>query len=157
VLLIQYEYALLVTDMPPYTRLILAEPLLDTVIEHARAELPNECCGLLAGLIKDGVGFATERITIANDLKSPTAYFTNARDLFEAFRRMRNDKIELLAVYHSHPSSGPLPSRRDEEENTYGDTVVHLIVGLVDEEPIIQAWWLSETGYREAVFEVCRS
>jgi proteasome lid subunit RPN8/RPN11 len=157
VLLIQYEYASYVTDMPPYARLVIAEPLLATVFEHARAELPNECCGLLAGLIKDGVGFANERIPIVNDLQSPTAYFTNARDLFEAFRSLRKDNLELLAVYHSHPSSDPIPSRHDVEENTYGETVVHLIVGLACVEPEVKAWWMTDTGFREAAFEVVLS
>lgn len=118
------------------------------------AELPNECCGLLAGVITEGVGLVTEQIAIANDLASPTEFLTNARDLFEAFRRLRGLKLELLAVYHSHPVSAPVPSRRDVEQNTYGESVVHLIIGLAGAEPEVRVWWLTEGSYREAQWTV---
>jgi proteasome lid subunit RPN8/RPN11 len=136
--------------MPPFIRLVIPSLLLERVIEHARRELPNECCGLLAGFITEGVGSATERATIRNDLASPTSYLTNARDLFEAYRATRAAGTEVLAVYHSHPTSDPIPSRRDVAENTYGETVVHLIVSLAGPEPEIRAWWITESGFREA-------
>jgi [CysO sulfur-carrier protein]-S-L-cysteine hydrolase len=140
-----------------FTCLHIPDLLLAEVITHARETLPNECCGLLAGRIEDGVGFATTRFAIANDLASPTQYLTNARDLFAAFRAMRASGAELLAVYHSHPTSEPVPSRRDAEENTYGETVVYLIVSLAGSDPAVRAWWLSEAGYREAAFNVTSS
>jgi [CysO sulfur-carrier protein]-S-L-cysteine hydrolase len=136
--------------MPPFTHLAVPSPILDEVIAHAREALPSECCGLLAGRVEDGVGIVTTRFVIANDLASPTAYHTNARDLLAAFRAMREGKLDLLAIYHSHPTSDPIPSRRDMAENTYGDTVVHLIVGLAHSTPDVKAWWITEEGYREA-------
>jgi proteasome lid subunit RPN8/RPN11 len=140
--------------MRHFSRLVIPDSVLARVIEHTRAELPNECCGLLAGRIADGVGLVTERVPIANDLASPIRFLTNARDLFEAFRRLRGLKLELLAVYHSHPNSPPVPSRHDVEQNTYGETVVHLIVGLEGAVPNVRAWWLGEFGYREAEWSV---
>ena len=136
--------------MPPFTRLLIPASLHERLIAHARAEAPNECCGLLAGLIAEGVGRATEQLPIANDLASPTRYQTNASDLCAAFRRLRDLNLELLAVYHSHPASDPVPSRRDVMENTYGETVVHLIVGLAGAEPEVRGWWITESGFRKA-------
>jgi proteasome lid subunit RPN8/RPN11 len=136
--------------MPPFTRLTIPNLLLEEVIAHAREAMPNECCGLLAGRVENGVGVVTARFAVANDLASPTAYHTNARDLLAAFRAMREDKLDVLAIYHSHPTSDPVPSRRDVAENTYGETVAHLIVGLAHATPDVKAWWLTETGYREA-------
>jgi proteasome lid subunit RPN8/RPN11 len=140
--------------MPPFARLVILDGLLDSVIAHARREIPNECCGLLAGMISEGVGYALMRAPIRNDLASPTAYLTNAADLFTAFRAMRPKGEEVLAIYHSHPATEPIPSRRDVEENTYGETVVHLIVGLAGEQPDVRAWWLTEGGFREAEWTV---
>lgn len=140
--------------MPPFSRLVIPDALLAGVIAHARAEAPNECCGLVAGFISEGVGYAIERAAIRNDLASRSAYLTNARDLFAAYRAMRAAGTEVLALYHSHPASEPVPSRRDVEENTYGETVVHLIVGLAGPEPNVRAWWLTEGGYREAEWAV---
>jgi len=132
--------------MPPFTRLVIPELLLAEVIEHARRERPLECCGLLAGDIADGVGSATTRFPLRNDAASATEYESNARDMLFAFRTMRERGLELLAIYHSHPTSEPVPSRRDIERNTYGETAVHVIVSLSAAEPVVRAWWLTEAG-----------
>ncbi len=140
--------------MPPFTRITLPDLLIEEVVQHAREAAPIECCGLLAGHISEGVGIATTRFAIANDLRGVTDYLTNARDMLFAFRAMRERDLELLAIYHSHPTSDPVPSRRDIEGNTYGESVVHLIVGFGAAEPEVRAWWLAESGYREAEWAV---
>lgn len=132
--------------MRPFTQLVLPDLLKTEIINHAQSTLPNECCGLLAGVIVDGVGVVTERYPVRNDAASPTAYLSNPQDMIAAFRAMRNDRLELLAVYHSHPSSPPNPSPRDLEQNTYGETVVHVIVGLADTVPVVRGWWYGRWG-----------
>src|SRR5437899_1519217 len=99
--------------MPAFTRLLIPRSLLAAVLAHARAELPNECCGLLAGVVEDGVGRVTEHYPLRNDLASPTEYATNPRDLLDATRAMRAAGTDPLAIYHSHPTSDPVPSRKD--------------------------------------------
>jgi proteasome lid subunit RPN8/RPN11 len=142
--------------MASFTSLTIPDTLLARVIEHAREAVPNECCGLLGGGIADCVALASVCLPIANDLADPRCYLTNARDLFDAFRSLRADNLELLAVYHSHPQSSPVPSRRDVEENTYGETAIHLIVGLAGSEPEVRAWWLTESAFCEAEWKVSR-
>jgi proteasome lid subunit RPN8/RPN11 len=73
--------------------------------------------------------------------------------MFDAERAMRRQGIEVLAVYHSHPTSEPVPSRTDLERN-YSSEVVNVIISLKDAEPRVRGWWLSETGYREAEWEL---
>jgi proteasome lid subunit RPN8/RPN11 len=131
-------------------RLVVPDLLRAELIKHARDLAPVECCGLLAGHIADGVGVATERYAITNDAASATRYATNPRDMLAAFRSMRASGTELLAIYHSHPASAAVPSARDRSDNTYGESVVHVIVGLAGAEPDVRAWWLGETGFREA-------
>lgn len=143
--------------MPPFTALAVPDWLLEEVISHARAEVPRECCGLLTGVVADGVGTVTARFAIRNELQSQTDYLTDARDMFAAFRAMRAGGLELLAIYHSHPTSAPVPSARDLDRNTYGESVVHVIVGLSGAEPEVRGWWLGDGGYREAQFRTCQA
>jgi len=140
--------------MPPFTRLLIPRPLLDAVIAHARTELPNECCGLLAGVIEDGVGRVTQHFPVGNDLASPTEYATNARDMLAAMKAMRAAGTVELAIYHSHPTSAPVPSRKDLARNFWGETAVHVIVSLAGAEADVRAWWLTETDYRPAEWGV---
>lgn len=136
--------------MPPFEVLHVPAALLAELIAHARAAAPTECCGLLGGRVAGGTARAEARYAIANDAASATAYATNPRDMLRAFRAMRECGLELLAVYHSHPLSRSVPSARDLAENTYGETVVHLIVGLAGPVPEVRGWWLAPAGAREA-------
>jgi [CysO sulfur-carrier protein]-S-L-cysteine hydrolase len=120
--------------------------LYDDMIAQAVAELPNECCGLLAG--RDGR--VSQRYPLSNALSSPVRYESDPKALFAAFKDMRDAGIELLAIYHSHPTSEPVPSRTDLERNFYGSAVVHLIVSLQGGVPAVRAWRLGETAYTEA-------
>ena len=123
------------------------------MLAHARAELPAECCGLLAGTIENGIGHVTQHLPLVNALDSPTEYESEPRSMFAAYKAMRAAGTEVLAVYHSHPTSDPIPSRRD-LERSYSETVVNLIVGLKGGEPDVRAWWLMEGGAMQAEWEV---
>src|SRR5262245_57664305 len=68
--------------------------IFDGMIEHARAQLPNECCGLPAG--KGGV--ILQRYALRNELMSPVVYRANTRDLFVAVREMREHELDLIAI-----------------------------------------------------------
>ena len=140
--------------MPPFTRLLVPRPLSDAVIAHARAELPNECCGLLAGVIEDGVGRVTQHLPLVNELADPTEYFSEPRSIIAAEKARRAAGTEVLAIYHSHPTSDPVPSRKDLDRNFWGETAVHVIVGLAGDEPDVRAWWLTETDYRPAEYVI---
>jgi proteasome lid subunit RPN8/RPN11 len=118
--------------------------VLAAVVAHARADAPLECCGLLAG---SADGRVTLHFPIRNDLASPSEYLTNARDLFAASKAVRAAGAEVLAVYHSHPASHPVPSAKDVAGNHWGDAVVHLIVGLAGPEPDVRAWRITAEGY----------
>ena len=131
----------------PRPTLHISRALLDAVIAHARAEVPNECCGLLAG---SNDGRVKRHFPIRNDLASPTEYLTNARDLLDAMKAARVEGIEVLAIYHSHPASEPVPSKTDLANNTWGETAMHVIVGLAGTEASVRTWWLGEKNFQEA-------
>jgi len=140
--------------MPPFTRLVIPEAVRRAMVEHARAELPNECCGLLAGRVEGGTGIVLERFAIRNDLASGTDYASNPQDMLAAAHATRAAGTEFLAIYHSHPSSAPVPSRKDLQRNYWGDTVVHVIIGLGGDTPDVRAWWLTETAFHSAEWTV---
>lgn len=136
------------------TRLRIPRNLYDGMVRQALAELPNECCGLLAGRVTaEGVGAVSHRFPLVNALASPTLFESEPRGLFEATRAMREREVEVLAVYHSHPTTEPVPSRRDRELN-HGEMVVNLIISLRGERPEVRGWWVAADGVREAEWEV---
>jgi proteasome lid subunit RPN8/RPN11 len=134
----------------PTRRLQIPPSVLETLLAQARDELPNECCGFLAGVWESGIGFVRTAIPLVNRLASPVAYDAELKSLLAAHRRMRELGLVELAIYHSHPTSAPVPSRTDLARNAYGDQLVHLILGLAEAEPQVRGWWLSESTFTEA-------
>jgi len=86
---------------------------------------------------------------LVNAAASPVLYESDPRSMFEAVRAMMREKLDVVAVYHSHPTSAPVPSKTDLARN-YSEDVVNLIVSLADETPLVRGWWLTATEYREA-------
>jgi [CysO sulfur-carrier protein]-S-L-cysteine hydrolase len=77
------------------------------LVEHAEAEQPNECCGLIA--LRDGV--ADRYVAARNAVASPYRFELDVDP--EAW--FLEDEGYELAVFHSHLSSPPRPSRTDVE------------------------------------------
>lgn len=120
------------------------------MVAHAQSELPNECCGLLAGRVgPDGeVAEVETSFALINELKSPTEFRSEARNHLAAEREIRRLGLEVLAVYHSHPSSEPIPSKKDLERN-YSERIMNLIIHMQD----VRGWWLTETTFVPGQFE----
>lgn len=129
--------------------LTLPQSIRDRILNQALGELPFECCGLLAGELNSG--HVSACYPIGNRLRSPTEFETEPLDLLRAFRAIRQAGTELVAIYHSHPTSAPIPSRTDLARNTYGSEVVWLIVGLASKEPELRGWLLHTESYQEVV------
>ena len=127
-------------------RLLIPDRLFDEMIAHAHREHPLECCGLLAGLREDGL--VTVRYPLVNVRASETEFLSDPQGMFAAMRQMRADGTTILAVYHSHPSSEPIPSRKDCEQR-YANDVACVIIGM-EKVVTTRVWWLSETSYHEA-------
>jgi proteasome lid subunit RPN8/RPN11 len=134
-------------------RLSIPKAIYDAMIAHAYAELPAECCGLLAGKISNGIGQVSEHFPLVNALKSPTEYESDAPSMFAAHKAMRASGTEVLAIYHSHPTSEPIPSQRD-LERSYAEKVVNLIIGLRGATAEVRGWWLNADSAIEAKWAV---
>lgn len=85
--------------------------------KHIHKELPNEACGLLAG--KENL--VAKIFCMTNIEKSPTRFRLDAQEQINAFMEMEFEKMDLIAIYHSHPN-GPIgPSVSDISEAHYPD------------------------------------
>ena len=112
------------TRRPHVGLVLLAPAALDDMLQHARDEAPNECCGLLVG--RRGV---LERALRARNLQSsPTRYLIDPEDYFAAIRAARSEGRRVIGAYHSHPASAPAPSPSDIAEATGGPDFLYVIV-----------------------------
>lgn len=101
----------------------IGRSIFEEIIAHLRSVYPLEGCGLLAGR-NDRV---QRHYPIDNYLKSATAFEMEPAQLVAAFMDFEARGQYLLAIYHSHPNSGPTPSARDVEQANYPEAVQIII------------------------------
>ncbi len=94
------------------------------MLEEARRNITQECCGLLAGR----AGAITNSFPARNAHVSPSTSFEIApADLFTLFREMRAQGLDFLGIYHSHPKSENVPSPTDIERAYYPDIAYFIV------------------------------
>lgn len=128
----------------------LSRSLLETLLEEARRSLPHECCGLLGGQGRE----VTRIFPATNTLASPVAYEISPRELFDLFRRLRAERLELVGIYHSHPAGENAPSARDRERAYYPDVTYVILSPNPAQARPLRAFLLAEGLLEELAVEV---
>jgi proteasome lid subunit RPN8/RPN11 len=104
---------------------VIPAAMRDDIVAHARAGLPNEACGILAG--RDG---RAERFYPAqSDEPSPFYYRIDSREQIRIIGEIEDAGMDVVGIYHSHTSSPAYPSRTDVEQAFWPDAV-YVIVSL---------------------------
>jgi proteasome lid subunit RPN8/RPN11 len=91
--------------------LILTRALYDQIVAHARADHPDEACGMVAG--PEGTGRPERFIPMLNAARSPTFYEFDSADLLKLYRELDDRDEEPMIIYHSHTATEAYPSRTD--------------------------------------------
>jgi proteasome lid subunit RPN8/RPN11 len=129
--------------------LLITQELLDKVISHCKEVYPKEACGILAG--KDGV---VKRVyTMRNIENSHISYMMDPKEQFTIMKEMRKERLDLTAIYHSHPDLHAYPSPKDIKLAFYPDSV-YVIVSLLNEEPKVKAFTIKEETVKEVEMKV---
>src|SRR5215510_604187 len=111
----------------------IASSVVDEVTAHATECQPRECCGVLLGT----AARITTAIRARNIAESSTRFLLDPKAHIEARRRAREEGLEVVGFYHSHPHSRAYPSETDLAEAAYPECV-HLIVGFVEGRPEVR-------------------
>ena len=121
----------------------------DKMLAHARKELPNEACGLIAGEdSEDGVRTVRFVYLLTNTDASNEHFTLDPKEQLQAVRDMRENGWKPLGNWHSHPES---PSRPSEEDKrlAYDSKASYMILSLMDKEnPVLHSFHV-ENGVSE--------
>jgi proteasome lid subunit RPN8/RPN11 len=83
----------------------------DAIVAHARADHPDEACGVVAGPL--GTDRPERFVPMTNAERSPTFYSLDSAEQFRVWREMDDRDEEPVVIYHSHTSTEAYPSRTD--------------------------------------------
>ena len=127
----------------------ISRALMDELVEHARAEAPNECCGMIA--TRDGTAIAVHRA--ANRAASPLRYEMDGMEQYRIQTAIEDAGLALGAIYHSHTRSEPYPSPTDVNLAFYPESL-YVIVGIAGDEPDVRAYAIVDRRIEERPLEV---
>jgi proteasome lid subunit RPN8/RPN11 len=116
-----------IAPAPEHITIVVARSVLNAIVEHARREAPNECCGLLIGSA-DRIDDCAPTTNLAD---SPSRFTVDPREHLALARRLRGSGREIVGAYHSHPRSPAVPSPTDIAEAHYPD-FIHVIASLLE-------------------------
>jgi proteasome lid subunit RPN8/RPN11 len=91
--------------------LTISRELRDKIIAHARADHPDEACGVIAG--PAGSDRPERLIPMQNAERSPTFYRFDSLEQLKVWREMDDRDEEPVVIYHSHTATEAYPSRTD--------------------------------------------
>ena len=129
--------------------LTITKDVFEAMLAHCLMEAPIEACGLLGGIFP----LADLFYPLRNLDRSETRYNADPGDLIRADQDLRAREANLLAIYHSHPRSRPIPSQADLAMN-YHDDLPRIIVSLLSDPPEVRTWRLSATTFEELPWRI---
>lgn len=120
-------------------KVLLKKADYDKMVAHAKANLPEEACGLIAGHDEDGVR-VIDKVYLIENVDHTNEHFTiTPKAQLEAIKNMRQNGLKPLGNWHSHPES---PSRSSQEDIrlAYDSSASYLILSLMNEEPVLHSF-----------------
>lgn len=113
----------------------------DSIVEHAKKNLPEEACGLIAGEdLPDGTR-AIRKVYLLENVDHTNEHFSiSPKDQLETIKDIRSNGLKPLGNWHSHPES---PSRPSEEDKRLANdsNASYLILSLMDsDKPVLNAF-----------------
>ncbi|WP_137149645.1 Mov34/MPN/PAD-1 family protein [Mycolicibacterium sp. CR10] len=91
--------------------LTIRADLVDAMVSHARADHPDEACGVIAG--PEGADRPERFIAMLNAERSPTFYRFDSGEQLRVWRAMDEADETPIVLYHSHTATEAYPSRTD--------------------------------------------
>ena len=128
--------------------LTLTNEQLQKMITHVDNHAPLEACGLLAGR-----GSTVESvIVVQNQAQSPVRYVMDPIEQLHAFEWIESNGLDLIGIFHSHPTGPETVSPTDIAEAAYA--VVYVILARVDGRWNARGFWIEHGDFREVTLQI---
>ncbi len=128
--------------------LTLSNEQLQSIITYVNSHAPLESCGLLAGNNE-----TVEKIFfVQNQAQSPVRYVMDPIEQLNAFEWIDSNEMELLGIFHSHPTGPETVSPTDVLEAAYA--VTYIILAHVDNTWRTRGFWIENGSFREVTLQI---
>lgn len=122
---------------------------------HARADHPDEACGIIAG--PEGSDRPERFVAMANAERSPTFYRFDSGEQLRVWRQLDADAEVPVVIYHSHTATEAYPSRTDVSFAAEPDAHYVLVSTRDPEVPELRSYRIIDGEVTEEPVEVVDS
>jgi proteasome lid subunit RPN8/RPN11 len=126
----------MVFELPP--------AMYEEILAHARAGMPHEACGVVAG----ENGSPVRVYPMRNAEQSPVVYRFDEREQLEVFNEIEEKGWDLLAFFHSHTHTEAWPSPTDVRQ-AMEPGWLYVIVSLKDGDPVLRSFRITDGKIQE--------
>jgi [CysO sulfur-carrier protein]-S-L-cysteine hydrolase len=117
------------------------------MVEHGNLALPYEACGVLAGNQTN----VQSIWQLENEWKSDRRFYVSKHEVERTVKRIKQVNQNVLAIYHSHPYTAPIPSTLD-IANHPADNVKMVIISFKGGSPLVKWYRIRDANYEECLF-----
>ena len=135
-------------------KVIIRKQDVEAMIAHARKQLPNEACGLIAGYDQEDERVIEKVYYLTNTDASNEHFSLDPKEQLAAVKDMRAAGLTPLGNWQSHPES---PSRPSEEDKrlAYDSKASYLILSLMEEEPVLHSFQVENGESEKENLDIC--
>ncbi|MDF2503479.1 M67 family metallopeptidase [Clostridium sp.] len=125
----------------------------EKIINQAKKEFPNECCGFLAGNKKEEDVFIKVAYPLFNTDQSSEHFSMDPKEQFKTVKIIRENKMELIGNYHSHPYTPSRPSEED-KKLAFDPRAIYGILSLEKEKPVFNLFKVDKGNVEKLKYEI---
>jgi proteasome lid subunit RPN8/RPN11 len=133
----------------------IRQDLVDAMIAHARADHPDEACGVIAGPV--GSDRPERFIPMQNAARSSTFYEFDSGDLLRLYREMDSRDEQPVVIYHSHTATEAFPSRTDISYASEPDAHYVLLSTRSEDSTQVRSFRIVDGEVTEEMLEITQS
>jgi proteasome lid subunit RPN8/RPN11 len=129
--------------------LLLSTEHWQQMLQHVQTCLPEEACGLIGGVENR----ASLVFPVENEFHSPVRFRMKPEEQLSAFLNLEENGLDLIGIYHSHPTGPDSPSQTDQSEFAYPRTA-YLIWSLLDADWKVHGYRMEDGQFIEIPLKV---
>ena len=118
------------------------------MIAHVDTHMPFEACGLLAGKNSR----VESVIEVTNQAQSPVRFMMDPVEQLNAFEWIESTGLDVLGIFHSHPTGPETVSPTDIAECAY--EAVQVILSRADGTWRARGFWITGDSFREVTLQI---
>lgn len=126
----------------------LPKTVYDEIVDDCRSSYPAEVCGLVGGT-RAALRHVIPVPNVAEPEDGKCGFLMDGRAQLHAMREIEGCGLDLVAIYHSHPHSAPVPSEGDVRLAAYPDVAYVIVSTSEPASPELRAWRIDGTAVHE--------